>query len=158
MPRGYVYVLSNPSMKGLVKIGRSETGGNLRARSLHSTGVPTPFHLEFELLADDAAWLEQAVHERLENFRVHQGREFFKCPPHFAIEAILGEFASAMDLAVCAADDFQAVEAAERLSYVVEEHPVTVCQAFNFIDKQSLLDALKRRQAWIDQRTKDKTA
>jgi len=49
MKQGYVYILTNPSMPGLVKIGRSKNGGRKRASDLYQTGVPTPFRKRSEL-------------------------------------------------------------------------------------------------------------
>jgi hypothetical protein len=45
--RGYIYVLSNPSMPGIVKVGRTFREPRARAAELSaSTGVPTPFKIE----------------------------------------------------------------------------------------------------------------
>src|SRR6185369_16856001 len=94
--RGYVYVLSNPSMPGVVKIGRSENGGFSRAKAMYigATGVPQPFHLEFELLSDDAHQLEESVHECLNRYRVNQSREFFRCSVSVAIESVIRNYIS----------------------------------------------------------------
>jgi len=93
MSRGYIYVLSNPSMPGVVKIGRSSIGGDARASQLYTTGVPRPFYLEFEILVPDAASLELHIHESLHRYRLHKGREFFRATPGRAIFIILGELA-----------------------------------------------------------------
>lgn len=81
--RGYVYVLSNPSMPGIVKIGRSKYGGQGRAKDLYrnDTGVAEPFELEFEVMCDDCHHIESACHNRLAEFRVNNGREFFRMTP-----------------------------------------------------------------------------
>ena len=50
---GYVYILTNPSMPGLVKVGKTTTTPNQRMSELHSTGVPTPFELEFSISVND---------------------------------------------------------------------------------------------------------
>ncbi|PRE86668.1 GIY-YIG nuclease family protein [Burkholderia gladioli] len=78
--RGYVYVLSNPSMPGQVKIGRTERNPITRRDELsRATGVPTPFVLEsWELFAD--CWkAEKDVHRELQRLgqRVSNDREFF---------------------------------------------------------------------------------
>ena len=41
--RGWFYVLSNPEMSGLLKVGRTTEHPRMRAAQLHTTGVPTPF-------------------------------------------------------------------------------------------------------------------
>lgn len=43
----FVYVLTNPSMPGLVKVGKTTTSPGQRMAELHTTGVPTAFELEF---------------------------------------------------------------------------------------------------------------
>lgn len=77
MSKGYIYVLSNESMPGILKIGKSIHGGKKRASELYSTGVATPFCLEFEMLVDNVTEYERLVHESLSRFRVNDSREFF---------------------------------------------------------------------------------
>jgi hypothetical protein len=86
---GYVYVLSNESMLGYVKVGRSIHGGAARSIALYRTGVATPFKLEFELFTPDHEWLESQAHMNLKFNRVSPDREFFRCTPDDAIEEIL---------------------------------------------------------------------
>jgi hypothetical protein len=76
----FVYVLSNPSMPGIYKIGRTE---NLEARlsSLFSTGVPTPFVVEFCAKVKDHAAVESALHVAFSPERIHLRREFFRTTP-----------------------------------------------------------------------------
>lgn len=94
---GYVYVLLNPSMHGMVKIGRSKHGGHSRALTFYGTGMPTPFKLEFELYCEDCAELEAIVHERLQDKRVSGNREFFKVEIFEAIQAVISEYAGYLD-------------------------------------------------------------
>ena len=50
MSGGYIYCLTNESMYGLVKIGEIHAEGKTphdRARELYTTGVPSPFKVEF---------------------------------------------------------------------------------------------------------------
>ncbi|WP_220385717.1 GIY-YIG nuclease family protein, partial [Klebsiella pneumoniae] len=43
---GWVYVLSNPCMPGIYKVGMTTTSPEVRARELSSaTGVPAPFKI-----------------------------------------------------------------------------------------------------------------
>ncbi|MBU9681846.1 MULTISPECIES: GIY-YIG nuclease family protein [Burkholderia] len=89
MVPGYVYVLVNPSMPGLVKIGRTLRDARTRARELSSTGVPTPFQVAFELFAEQHEALEAKVHLALTDFRVDAAREFFRYPLDKAIALLL---------------------------------------------------------------------
>tara|TARA_R110000824_G_scaffold347748_2_gene534490 strand:- start:274 stop:831 length:558 start_codon:yes stop_codon:yes gene_type:complete len=79
MSRGYVYILTNPSMPGLVKIGKTTRDPDGRANELYSTGVPTPFVVDDCKFTPDCDTLERSVHVALSSHRVSQSREFFKC-------------------------------------------------------------------------------
>lgn len=89
MAPGYVYILVNPSMPGLVKIGRTLRDARTRARELSSTSVPTPFQVAFELFAEQHETLEARVHQALTDFRVDAAREFFRYPLDKAIALLL---------------------------------------------------------------------
>lgn len=78
MSRGYVYVLTNPAMPGLVKIGRTTACVNGRAAQLYQTGVPQPFEVAFSILSPDCEEMELRAHERFANERLNASREFFK--------------------------------------------------------------------------------
>lgn len=78
--QGYVYVLTNPAMPGVVKIGRTRRDPRTRLRELSSaTGVPVPFRLAGAVRAKDADAAEREIHERLRRRRVSHRREFFRC-------------------------------------------------------------------------------
>jgi hypothetical protein len=76
---GYVYILSNQSMPGQLKIGETENHPELRAKELASTGVPEPFEVECFFEVKDAMRSERLVHEALGKHRVRHNREFFRC-------------------------------------------------------------------------------
>lgn len=83
---GYVYLLSNPSMPGLVKIGRTSRDPVTRARELTSaSGVPTPFKIEGFVRSQDAVGTEAAIHRIAGSSRVNSRREFFRMDP---VEAV----------------------------------------------------------------------
>lgn len=78
---GIVYVLSNPAMPGIVKIGRSDQKDlKQRLRSLFNTSVPLPFKVEFACYVEkaDTKNLEAALHSAFADKRVHEKREFFR--------------------------------------------------------------------------------
>lgn len=85
----YLYVMSNPSMPGLVKIGKTATSPKQRRLELHSTGVPTPFVLELSVEVDDCHASERAAHSVLAKYRVTDNREFFRISVPKAIQVIL---------------------------------------------------------------------
>tara|TARA_Y100000389_G_scaffold179426_1_gene193450 strand:+ start:7865 stop:8767 length:903 start_codon:yes stop_codon:yes gene_type:complete len=75
----YIYVLSNPSfVEDLLKIGFTAEHPSLRAKNLHSSGVPTPFKVEGVIITSTGHVHEQAIHKHFENFRHSNDREFFK--------------------------------------------------------------------------------
>jgi hypothetical protein len=87
----YIYILSNPSMRGLIKVGKTTTHPSQRMSELHSTGVPTPFELEFSAMVMDCQYSETAAHRALSRYRVSDNREFFKVSVKKALELILPE-------------------------------------------------------------------
>ena len=84
--RGWVYVISNPAMPGLVKVGFSTKDPSLRARELDSAGFPHPFEVEIDFLVDDPREVEQKAHKYLSAYR--EGKEWFRCDVDIAVEAI----------------------------------------------------------------------
>ncbi|HMN73529.1 MAG TPA: GIY-YIG nuclease family protein [Rhodoblastus sp.] len=81
-----VYVLSNPAMPGLVKIGwtASEDAAS-RIAQLYATGVPFPFKLEFACRVPNADEVERALHRAFSPNRVNPKREFFSIEADQAI-------------------------------------------------------------------------
>lgn len=69
MSKGYVYILTNPSMPGLVKIGMTTRTPDARALELDQTGVPTPFEVYNYFITPDCGYLESRAHHDLEAFR-----------------------------------------------------------------------------------------
>jgi len=89
---GYVYVLMNPSMQNLVKIGKTTREPEKRAKELSSTtGVPTPFVVVYSCYFESCSDAESFIHKYLEkqDFRVSSNREFFEIPIKDAIDAVM---------------------------------------------------------------------
>jgi len=89
---GYVYVLMNPSMEGMVKIGKTQREPEKRAKELSSTtGVPTPFVVVYESYFESCSEAEDFVHTSLgvKGHRVSENREFFEIPTKVAIDALM---------------------------------------------------------------------
>ena len=81
-----VYVLTNPAMPGLVKIGfTTQEDTNTRIAQLYTTGVPVPFTLEFACRVPNGAEVERAFHTAFGPNRINPRREFFKIEPEQAI-------------------------------------------------------------------------
>jgi len=89
---GYLYILVNPSMDGLVKIGKTTRDPAGRARELSSvTGIPTPFIVAYESYVSNCDEAERFVHAVLEQrfCRVADNREFFQVPVPEAVRAVI---------------------------------------------------------------------
>ena len=81
-----VYVLTNPAMPGLVKIGYTQQNeANTRISQLYTTGVPVPFTIEFSCRVENAADVESAMHTAFSPNRINPKREFFRIEPEQAI-------------------------------------------------------------------------
>jgi hypothetical protein len=74
---GYVYAVTNPSIPGLVKIGRT-SNMEKRLESLYDTSVPTPFECVCVKKVNNPNDIESNLHTLLSEFRVNDKREFFK--------------------------------------------------------------------------------
>ncbi len=76
-----IYILSNPVMPGLIKIGNT---GDLEKRvkdlSRH-TGVPVPFEVFYACEVEDADEVEKRIHDAFDDLRINPKREFFRINP-----------------------------------------------------------------------------
>ena len=87
--RYWIYVLSNPTMPGLLKIGYTKNTPEERAYQIsNATGVASPFKVEYSFKCHEAQFLEEEIHQYLDSYRVANNREFFRIELHEAVEAI----------------------------------------------------------------------
>jgi hypothetical protein len=89
---GYVYVLMNPAITNIVKIGKTTRDPEIRAEELSSaTGVPSPFIVIYYEYFPSCSEAEIFVHTLLENkgYRVSKNREFFEISYKEAIDAVV---------------------------------------------------------------------
>jgi len=74
---GFVYVLTNASFPGLVKIGMT-TQKSVDARIRHmSTGSPTTFQIAYQARVKNPLLIEKKLHGRFDNNRISRDREWF---------------------------------------------------------------------------------
>ena len=82
MEYGIVYLLTNPVMPGLVKIGMTtQEDIDKRMKELYTTGVPVPFECKFACKvkkSDCCLKIEKALHKAFDPQRINQNREFFR--------------------------------------------------------------------------------
>lgn len=76
---GWVYILTNEAMPGMVKIGLTTRTPKERAAELSgATGVPLPFVVAWARAVSDCDYVEKAVHRMLDDKRVNGKRESFR--------------------------------------------------------------------------------
>lgn len=88
---GSIYVLVNPSIPGLVKVGKTSRDVEDRIKELSSaTGVPSEFLLIYEQYFSNVDKAELIIHTILENkgFRHASNREFFTMDPSEIIKIV----------------------------------------------------------------------
>lgn len=85
---GFVYVMANPAMPDLVKIGKTARVPDGRARELQSTGVPTSFEIIYFGMFECHSFVEQKAHRTLSAERETENREFFRVKSEVAVAAI----------------------------------------------------------------------
>lgn len=93
MSSGWIYILTNTSMPGLVKVGLTSTSPEQRLRELSSaTGVASSFKLEHSFQVTDVEAAEAKAHRILEQFfgRPNKSREFFSATVQDAQEVLSG--------------------------------------------------------------------
>lgn len=84
---GYVYVLTNPSLPSMVKIGLTRLTVDVRVKQLsRSTSIPTPFEVAASFATSTPGAHEAQIHELLAAHR-KPGREFFAITADEAIAA-----------------------------------------------------------------------
>ena len=85
----WVYVLSNPTLPNLLKIGYTKLNPEVRASQISSaTGVPLPYVVEWAFKCFNGEQLEGEVHVALKEYRVNTSREFFQISLEEAKEKI----------------------------------------------------------------------
>jgi len=85
----YVYVMSNPSFADdTLKVGYTREHPSIRANDLHTSGLPTPFYVEFVIITNSGSKLEKIIHEHIKQYRLKSNREFFKISKDTLVEIL----------------------------------------------------------------------
>lgn len=75
----WVYILSNPSIPDIIKIGYTKSDPFNRAIQIsRGTGVPQEFNVEWAYKCFKGERIEQEVHKYFKKYRVNPQREFFR--------------------------------------------------------------------------------
>ena len=86
---GWLYVISSPSLPGLVKLGCTRRlVPMMRVKELSSSSLPEPFKAHCFVFSDDCFELENNIHKYFDKERVNPNREFFRIEPKEAIDVL----------------------------------------------------------------------
>ena len=86
---GWLYVITSPSLPGLVKLGATRRlNPTIRVKELSSSSLPEPFHAHCFVFSDDCFELENNIHKYFDKERVNPDREFFRIEPKDAIDVL----------------------------------------------------------------------
>jgi len=83
-----IYILTNETMPGLVKIGKTDADIEQRMQELYKTGVPVPFECFHASVVENIDEVEKRIHRAFDKFRVNKNREFFEIPPENILEIL----------------------------------------------------------------------
>ena len=90
---GWLYVITSPSLPGLVKLGCTRRlNPALRVRELSSSSLPEPYRAHCFVFSDDCFELENNIHKYFDKERVNPDREFFRIEPKEAIDVLKETF------------------------------------------------------------------
>jgi hypothetical protein len=94
MTKGYVYILSNDYMEGLIKIGYTTKSIRERMSGLDNTSIPAPFRLRYAIETEDCEAVEKWLHRIFDDKRIRNNREFFEIASERVIAALKGPHSS----------------------------------------------------------------
>lgn len=88
--KGFVYILTNEHMPGILKIGYTSRSPEERAHELYhkKTGVPGEFKVSYRYMCRNPHKVEKIIHRRLSRERINNNREYFRVDIGKAIELI----------------------------------------------------------------------
>lgn len=85
----WVYILSNPTQPGLLKIGYTKKLPEERAKQISAaTGVALPYKVEWAYQCFNGEMVEREVHHKLKAQRINNSKEFFQISLEEAKETI----------------------------------------------------------------------
>lgn len=88
--QGVIYVLVNPSLEGLIKVGYTTRTIEERVKELSSsTSIPTPFIPIYWRRVSEVEHLEKRIHTQLKSYGFSHGKEYFKVAPPIVIDLII---------------------------------------------------------------------
>lgn len=99
---GWLYVISSPSLPGMVKVGCTrQINPVMRVKQLSTSSLPYAFRTHGFVFSDDCFALESAMHHYFDDRRTVPDREFFNITPKEAIYALENKFGVEVHFADC---------------------------------------------------------
>lgn len=146
MSAGFIYVLTNKSMPGLVKIGKTARHPLERTGELYTTGVARPFELAFAVYCNDVHLVEAAVHRSLDDCRDSDHREFFSISAEVACECVIAVIMDTQMWSSELAQPWQLLshEFQRRLRQLCGIQSKDMTRLLEFLDDESILLAHNR--------------
>lgn len=147
MEKQIVYVLTNPAMPNIVKIGKTtQNDVEMRMNQLYSTGVPFPFECAYAVEVDNCHQVETALHIAFGPNRVNPRREFFAIDPEQAIAVLkllkskdmTSEVNADMNRDVSEAETLSALRAKKRPNINFIEMGIPVGSLMYFIEDENI--------------------
>lgn len=90
MNYGFIYMLANPCMPGIYKIGKTDRSPLQRCLEISSaTGCPREFEVLFYMEVENALMVERKTHQHFADCRINHAREFFKVCPALVYDYLL---------------------------------------------------------------------
>ena len=127
---GFTYVLSNPAMPGMVKVGYTTAQAEGLDKELNSAAVPLPYAVEFGAVTSFPVEVKARAHQMLDWHRVSKDREFFQVAPHLATEAVRDALLDAAGLEAWSSGQVHQVRDGDRIALTVREGDMFVVLAY----------------------------
>ena len=87
--KGYIYILENEFMPGLLKIGKTKQQPVKRARDIsRGINIPGKFTVSYKRIVSEYTECERTIHKLLSDYRYNEDREFFSISLNDAVRII----------------------------------------------------------------------
>ena len=152
---GFVYILTNESMPGLIKIGLTDQNDvESRIRGLDTTGVALPFQCYYAAKVEDNRRVERALHTAFSDFRLRPNREFFRLDPYkvkVILEVLELEDVTPRIEIVASTEDVEALRSASIKSgrFKFSTASIPIGSSLNFV-KDLSITATVVEDAWVE--------
>ena len=136
---GFVYVMTNELMPGIVKIGETSWLPEDRATGLYTTGVPQPFDVVYRGATSWPKAVELTAHESLKAHRIKEKgqkrprREFFRVSVDEAIETLRSAAVESSGIDSWKGSERHHLRSGDRVALTLEAGQVFVLVAYRSV-------------------------